>query len=145
MTLEHIINYSRTFFALHLQFKNICRRILRVNSSVMITQISTMDGKIIATELAGKFPREFPLLSREELEVATAQSLIEINIKKTQEDKFGPPLFSFTRYRTISRLTMILQQGTKNAGDLVLILTMKKDANPRDLELQLADIIKQAP
>jgi hypothetical protein len=109
----------------------------------MIAQISTMDGKILATELTDKFPNEFPTLSREELEVTTAQSLIEINIKKTQEDKFGLPLFSFTRYPAISRSTVILQHGTKKAGDLVLILTMKKDADPSDLELQLADITGQ--
>jgi hypothetical protein len=103
-----------------------------------------MDGKILATELADKFPKEFPLLSREELEVTTAQALIEINIKKTQEERFGLPLFSFTRYQTISRVTVILH-GTKKDGDLVLILTMKKDADPRDVELQLADIIGQMP
>ncbi|HJS83397.1 MAG TPA: hypothetical protein VJ742_11245, partial [Nitrososphaera sp.] len=71
-----------------MQFKNLCKRILKANSSVMITQISTIDGKILATELADKFPKEFPLLSREELEVTTAQSLIEINMKKTQEERF---------------------------------------------------------
>jgi hypothetical protein len=126
-----------------LQFKNLCKQILKTNSSIMIAQISTMDGKILATELA-MFPREFPLLSREELEVTTAQSLIEINIKKTQEERFGLPLFSFTRYQTISRVTVILH-GTKKDGDLVLILTMKKDANPCDVELQLADIMGQTP
>jgi hypothetical protein len=110
----------------------------------MIAQISTMDGKILATELVDRFPREFPILSREELEVTTAQSLIEINIKKTQEDRFGLPLFSFTRYQSISRSTLILQHGTKKAGDLVLILTMKKDADPSDLEMQLTDIAGQA-
>jgi predicted component of type VI protein secretion system len=126
-----------------LDLKKICRQILDVNSSIIIVQISTSDGKLLAAEQRQKFPAKFPVLSPEELQVLTVQSLIGININKTQQAKFGLPLFSFTRYEAISRLTMIWQKKMKKTEEIVIILTMEKSANPWELELELINIIQE--
>ena len=107
----------------------------------MIAQISTLEGKLVATE-EGKRQKDLLDLSHDDLHLITMQTLIGFNIKKTQMDKFGLPMFSFTRYEQFSHLGMLFRNEDSDE-DLVLHLTMERNVNAHELELQLNQILQQ--
>ena len=49
-----------------------------------------------------------PLLTRNEIEMLAIQSVLRMNTRKDFESKLGKPIYSFTLYQKIKRITITL-------------------------------------
>lgn len=89
-----------------LDLQSICNRILESDRSIRFVGISNRMGKqIVSSYRAGLVP----LLTPWEIEMLAIQSVLRMNTRKDYESKLGKPIYSFTIYQKIKRVTVTLE------------------------------------
>ena len=84
----------------------LCTRILESDRSIRFVGIpNKMGNQIISRYRAGVVP----LLTPSEMETLAIESVLRMNTRKNFELKLGRPIYSFTLYEKIKRVTISLE------------------------------------
>src|SRR5918912_2040855 len=117
-----------------LNSNRIIQDILELDEFITFAAIANLaNAKIIAT----KYKEEerllpSPVLTRQESELLTIQSLIRMSTRRTLEYKLGGALYSSTVYEKASTASICLsadEQEREGGNDLILVLTFDKNAD----------------
>ncbi len=85
---------------------SLCSRILESDKTIRFVGISNkMGNQIISRYRSGLIP----LLTPKEIEMYAMQSVLRMNTRKDYESKLGKPIYSFTLYQKIKRVTVTLE------------------------------------
>src|ERR671923_1077695 len=85
---------------------SICSRILESDKTIRFVGISNkMGNQIISRYRSGLTP----LLTPSEIEMYAMQTVIRMNTRKDFELKLGKPIYSFTLYEKLKRVTIPLE------------------------------------
>lgn len=85
---------------------SLCSRILDSDMTIRFVGISNkMGNQIISRYRSGLVP----LLTPKEIEMYAMQSVLRMNTRKDYESKLGKPIYSFTLYQKIKRVTVTLE------------------------------------
>lgn len=86
--------------------QGICKRILESDRSIRFVGISNkMGNQIISRYRSGLTP----LLTPQEIEMYAIQTVLRMNTRKDYESKLGKPIYSFTLYQKLKRVTVTLE------------------------------------
>ena len=89
-----------------LDLHSLCSRILESDRSIRFVGIPNKMGKqIVSSYRAGLVP----LLTPWEIENLAIKSVLRMNTRKDFESKLGKPIYSFTIYQKIKRVTITLE------------------------------------
>ena len=124
-----------------LSYYEIVHKILELDKSITSVTIADLTtGKVLATnykEEAGAMS----LLTRQEAELFTIQSIIRMDSRTTLEHKLGKVLYSITVYENVITASMYLfnhliiirrsedDKNNNNDDDPILLLSFEKNAN----------------
>jgi hypothetical protein len=85
---------------------SLCSRIIESDKSIRFVGISNkMGNQLISRYRSGLTP----LLTPSEIEMYAMQSVLRMNTRKDFELKLGKPIYSFTLYQKIKRVTITLE------------------------------------
>jgi hypothetical protein len=85
---------------------SLCTRIIESDKAIRFVGISNkMGDQIISRYRAGLTP----LLTPKEIEMYAIQSVLRMNTRKDYESKLGKPIYSFTLYQKLKRVTVNLE------------------------------------
>ena len=85
---------------------SLCSRIIESDKAIRFVGISNkMGDQIISRYRAGLTP----LLTPKEIEMYAIQSVLRMNTRKDFESKLGKPIYSFTLYQKLKRVTVTLE------------------------------------
>ena len=85
---------------------SLCSRIIEADKGIRFVGISNkMGNQIISRYRSGLTP----LLTPKEIEMYAIQSVLRMNSKKDFESKLGKPIYSFTLYQKLKRVTVTLE------------------------------------
>jgi hypothetical protein len=91
---------------LNLDLQGLCNRIIESDRAIRFVGISNkMGNQIISKYRSGLTP----LLTPQEIEMYAMQTLLRMNTRKDYESKLGKPIYSFTLYEKIKRVTITLE------------------------------------
>ena len=86
--------------------QGLCNRILESDQYIRFVGISNkMGNQIISRYRSGLTP----LLTPQEIEMYALQSVLRMNTRKDYESKLGKPIYSFTLYQKLKRVTITLE------------------------------------
>jgi hypothetical protein len=86
--------------------QDLCNRILESDRTIRFVGISNkMGNQIISRYRSGLTP----LLTPKEIEMYTIQTVLRMNTRKEYESKLGKPIYSFTLYQKLKRVTISLE------------------------------------
>ena len=89
-----------------LDLHSLCHRILESDSAIRFVGVPNKMGKqIVSSYRAGLVP----LLTPWEIENLDIKSVLRMNTRKDFESKLGKPIYSFTKYQKIKRVTITLE------------------------------------
>ena len=89
-----------------LDLHSLCNRILESDSSIRFVGIPNKMGKqIVSSYRAGLVP----LLTPWDIENLAMKSVLRMNTRKDFESKLGKPIYSFTKYQKIKRVTITME------------------------------------
>ena len=85
---------------------SLCSRIIEADKAIRFVGISNkMGNQIISRYRSGMTP----LLTPKEIEMYALQSVLRMNTRKDYESKLGKPIYSFTLYQKLKRVTVTLE------------------------------------
>ena len=84
--------------------QGLCNRILESDRYIRFVGISNkMGNQIISRYILT------PLLTPQEIEMYALQSVLRMNTRRDYESKLGKPIYSFTLYQKLKRVTITLE------------------------------------
>src|SRR5215208_7934599 len=86
--------------------QGLCKDILESDRSIRFVGISDKMGKQIASSYRDKL---VPLLTPTEIEMSAIESVLRMKTRKDFESKLGKPIYTFTLYQKIKRVTITLE------------------------------------
>ena len=89
-----------------LDLHSLCNRILESDRSIRFVGIPNKMGKQIVSSYR---PGLVPLLIPWDIEDLAMKSVLRMNTRKDFESKLGKPIYSFTIYQKIKRVTITLE------------------------------------
>lgn len=84
---------------------DVCKRIIELDDKIRFAGIPNKFGKQIVVEYRKGLD---PLLTDSESELYAIETVIRMNTRKDFESKLGKPVYSFTLYEKIKRVTIPL-------------------------------------
>jgi hypothetical protein len=85
---------------------SLCSRIIEADKAIRFVGISNkMGNQIISRYRSGLTT----LLTPKEIEMYAIQSVLRMNTRKDYESKLGKPIYSFTLYQKLKRVTVTLE------------------------------------
>jgi hypothetical protein len=85
---------------------SLCSRIIESDNTIRFVGISTKTG----TQIMSRYRKDLiPLLTPEETERLAIESVLRMNTRKDFESKLGKPIYSFTIYQKVKRVTIALE------------------------------------
>jgi hypothetical protein len=85
---------------------NLCKQIIELDSAIRFVGIPNKFGKQIVVEYRKGLT---PLLTDTESELYAIESVMRMNTRKDFESKLGKPIYSFTLYEKLKRVTIPLE------------------------------------
>lgn len=85
---------------------NLCKQIIELDSTIRFAGIPNKFGKQIVVEYRKGLT---PLLTDIESELYAVESVMRMNTRKDYESKLGKPIYSFTLYQKLKRVTITLE------------------------------------
>ena len=89
-----------------LRLDSLCSRIIESDKAIRFVGISNKMGNQIVTRYRAGLT---PLLTPKEIETYAIQSVLRMNTRKDFESKLGKPIYSFTLYQKLKRVTVTLE------------------------------------
>ena len=90
------------------RLESLCSRIIESDKAIRFVGISNkMGDQIISRYRSGLTP----LLTQTEIETYAMRSVLRMNIRKGYEAKLGKPIYSFTLYEKLKRVTITLEDS----------------------------------
>ena len=86
--------------------QGLCNDILESDRSIRFVGISDKMGKQIASSYRAEL---VPLLTPIEIELSAIESVLRMKTRKDFESKLGKPIYTFTLYQKIKRVTITLE------------------------------------
>jgi hypothetical protein len=86
--------------------QGLCKDILESDRSIRFVGISDKMGKQIASSYRAELA---PLLTPTEIEMSAIESVLRMKTRKDFESKLGKPIYTFTLYQKIKRVTITLE------------------------------------
>jgi hypothetical protein len=85
---------------------SLCSRIIESDNGIRFVGISNKMGN----QIISRYRRGLtPLLTPKEIEMYALQSVLRMNTRKDYESKLGKPIYSFTLYQKLKRVTINLE------------------------------------
>jgi hypothetical protein len=85
---------------------SLCSSIIESDNGIRFVGISNRMGN----QIISRYRRGLtPLLTSEEIETYALQSVLRMNTRKDYESKLGKPIYSFTLYQKLKRVTVNLE------------------------------------
>src|SRR5918992_418236 len=85
---------------------SLCSRIAESDNTIRFVGISNKMGNLTTSRYRTGLT---PLLTPEETEKLAIDSVLRMNTRKDFESKLGKPIYSFTLYRKVKRVTIALE------------------------------------
>jgi hypothetical protein len=86
--------------------QGLCNDILESDRSIRFVGISDKMGRQIASSYRAEL---VPLLTPMEIEMSAIESVLRMKTRKDFESKLGKPIYTFTFYQKIKRVTITLE------------------------------------
>ena len=86
--------------------QGLCKDILESDRSIRFVGISDKMGKQITSSYRAELA---PLLTPTEIEMSAIESVLRMKTRKDFESKLGKPIYTFTLYQKIKRVTITLE------------------------------------
>ena len=124
-----------------LGLSSLCRHILETDKSIRFAGIANKFGSEIVSEYRKGL---VPLLTESESTLSTIQSMIRMNTRIGEKDielKLGKPIYSFTLYEKIKRVTFLLDDQDYP----ILMISLNRKANDQESEVldKILSIVKK--
>jgi hypothetical protein len=85
---------------------SLCSRIIESDNGIRFVGISNRMGN----QILSRYRKDLiPLLTPKEIEMYALQSVLRMNTRKDYESKLGKPIYSFTLYQKLKRVTVNLE------------------------------------
>ncbi|HEX5978472.1 MAG TPA: hypothetical protein VFY68_14415 [Nitrososphaeraceae archaeon] len=107
----------------------VCKRIIELDDKIRFAGIPNKFGKQIVVEYRKGLD---PLLTDNESELYAIETVIRMNTRKDFELKLGKPVYSFTLYEKLKRVTIPLD----NKDYPILMVSFDIDANHESIILE---------
>jgi hypothetical protein len=108
---------------------NICKNIIEMDNKIRFAGIPNKFGKQIVVEYRKGLD---PLLTDSESELYAIETVIRMNTRKDFESKLGKPIYSFTMYEKLKRVTIPLD----NNDYPILIVSFDIEADEESIILK---------
>lgn len=108
---------------------DVCKRIIELDDKIRFAGIPNKFGKQIVVEYRKGLD---PLLTDSESELYAIETVIRMNTRKDFELKLGKPVYSFTLYEKLKRVTIPLD----NKDYPILMVSFDIDANHESIILE---------
>jgi hypothetical protein len=122
---------SQILTAQNLMLYDICSQILEIDESIRFAGFANNMSTIIAAQyreaLSVEKKKEQSLLTKDELELSVIESVLRMVTRKDMMPKLGKPIYSFTLYEKVKRVTILLENS--NNIDCPPILMVSFDNN----------------
>jgi hypothetical protein len=86
--------------------QGLCNDILESDRSIRFVGISDKMGRQIASSYRAEL---VPLLTPMEIEMSAIESVLRMKTRKDFESKLGKPIYTFTLYQKVKRVTITLE------------------------------------
>jgi hypothetical protein len=113
-------------------YNQIIQDVVELDKFILCAVIANLENaKIIAIKYKKEQDTGLPILTREESELLTMQSLIRMSTRRTLEYKLGRALYSSTVYENVIRSSICLFNDKRkdDENDSLLMLTFDKNAD----------------
>jgi len=104
-----------------LSLKNFCTQILDLDKTIRFAGIADMQGKIAAQSYREGMT---PLLTKEESELSSLQSIIRMGTRQSFEEKIGKTIYAFALYEKVKRASIPIYDNS----DYILMVSFDKEA-----------------
>jgi hypothetical protein len=108
---------------------DVCKRIIELDDNIRFAGIPNKFGKQIVVEYRKGLD---PLLTDSESELYAIETVIRMNTRKDFELKLGKPVYSFTLYEKLKRVTIALD----NKDYPILMVSFDIEANHESIILE---------
>src|ERR671934_1791627 len=106
----------------HHLLHSICNQILQSDDSIRFVGVPNKMGRLIVYKYRNGL---VPLLTEREIEMLAIESVLRMNTRKDFESKLGKPIYSFTLYEKLKRVTIPLE--SKDYPILMLSFDIQAD------------------
>jgi hypothetical protein len=90
------------------RLESLCSRIIESDRAIRFVGISNKTGN----QIISKYRKGLtPLLTPTEIEMYAMRSVLRMNTRKDYEFKLGKPIYSFTLYEKLKRVTITLEDN----------------------------------
>jgi hypothetical protein len=105
---------SQILTAQNLILRDICNQILEIDNSIRFAGFANNMGTILAarhreTLMSVENKKEQSLLTKEELELSTIETVLRMVTRRDMMPKLGKPIYSITLYEKVRRATILLE------------------------------------
>ena len=111
------------------RLESLCSRIIESDKAIRFVGISNKMGNQIISRYRSELT---PLLTPTEIEMYAMRSVLRMNTRKDYESKLGKPIYSFTLYEKLKRVTIPLESKDYP----ILMLSFDIDADHESLILK---------
>lgn len=139
---------SHILTAQKLRLYDICNRILEIDKSIRFVGFANSMGTIIAARhrealISAEKEKEESLLTKDELELSAIESVLRMVTRKDMMSKLGKPLYSFTLYEKVKRVTILLENSKNSDSPHILMVSFgnNNEAGPYQESIILNDIL----
>ena len=107
------------------ELQSLCNKILESDSYIRFVGIPNKMGRQIVSCYRNEL---IPLLTPQEIEMLSIESVLRMKTRRDFESKLGRPIYSFTLYEKIKRATIAL--NTEEYP--IVMLSFDRQADPED-------------
>ncbi|MGB8936411.1 MAG: hypothetical protein WCC17_15050 [Candidatus Nitrosopolaris sp.] len=119
---------SHILTAQKLRLYDICDQILEIDKSIRFVGFANSMGTIIAARhreglISAEKEKEESLLTKDELELSGIESVLRMVTTKDMMSKLGKPIYSFTLYEKVKRVTILLENSKNSDCPHILMVS----------------------
>ncbi|MFZ0648828.1 MAG: hypothetical protein WAM27_11480, partial [Nitrososphaeraceae archaeon] len=90
------------------RLESLCSRIIESDRAIRFVGISNKTGNQIISRYRSGLT---PILTPTEIEMYAMRSVLRMNTRKDYESKLGKPIYSFTLYKKLKKVTITLEDN----------------------------------
>jgi hypothetical protein len=126
LNFSHFYSSKSRYIGMSKNLENICREILRTDTSIRYSGIANHLGSLVATAQRDSL---VPLMTKDETSKYALQAVLRAAIREDFESKIGTLEYSIGKYKKLIRATVPIAFSDNNENKRYLLLSLDVNAD----------------
>lgn len=126
VNFSHFYSSKSRYIGMSTNLENICREILRIDTSIRFSGIANHLGSLVATAQRDNL---VPLMTKDETSKYALQAVLRAAIREDFESKIGTLEYSIGKYKKLIRATVPIGFSDNNENKRYLLLSLDVNAD----------------